>query len=132
MGKNFLQEVFPHALFTFLYVEPEQNDVAVLHDVLLALGADETCLLGGVHGAETHEIVVGDDLGADEAALKVGVNLTGGLRSLGALHDGPGAYLLGACGQVADETQQGVAGTNETVTQSLPASESFPMSQLFA
>ena len=61
------------------------------------------------------EVAVGDDAGADEAALKVAVDLAGSLRSLGTLADGPGAALLLAVGQEGDQAQQVVAGGDEVV-----------------
>ena len=81
-----------------LYIEQEVDNVAVLHDVLLALAAYQTLCLGGGHGAAGFHILEGDDLRPDEAPLKVGVNLAGGLGRLGALLDGPGAALVAAGG----------------------------------
>ena len=43
------------------------------------------------------------------------MDLTGGLRCLGALADGPGAALLLAVGQEGDEAQQVVAGSDQVV-----------------
>ena len=97
-------------------VEQELNDVAVLNDVFLALGALQTLGLdGGVVEVVGFEVAVADDAGADEAALEVAVDLTGGLRSLGALADGPSAALLLAVGQEGDQAQQVVAGGDEVV-----------------
>ena len=66
-------------------VEEEVHDVAVLHDVLLALDADLAHVAARLFGAQRHVVVVLDDLGADEAAFEVGVDYTGTLRSLPAL-----------------------------------------------
>ena len=91
-------------------VEQELNDVAVLDDVVLALGALQTLGLdGGVVEVVGFEVAVADDAGADEAALEVAVDLTGGLRSLGALADGPCTAFLFAVGQEGDQAQQIVA-----------------------
>src|SRR5581483_298565 len=49
------------------------HDVAVLHEVGLALQPVDAVLLGLLHRAEAAEVVVADDLGADEAAGQVGV-----------------------------------------------------------
>lgn len=38
-----------YALFIALYVKSEQNYIAVLHNVLLALGTDKTLFLSGSH-----------------------------------------------------------------------------------
>ena len=85
-------------------VEQELDHVAVLHDVLLALGALQALGLdSGVIEVVGFQVAVADDAGADEAALEIAVDLTGGLRSLGALADGPGTALLLAVGQEGDE-----------------------------
>src|SRR5215216_6132483 len=55
-------------------VEAEVDDVALLHDVVFAFEAEEALLAGGGVGAGAGEVVVGDNLGADEAALDVGVD----------------------------------------------------------
>ena len=54
-----------------LHVEPEQHDVAVLHNVVLALRAHKPLLARGSHRAAGHQVIVGHDLGADEPAFKV-------------------------------------------------------------
>src|SRR6476469_2521233 len=48
-------------------VEAELHHVAVGHDVVLALHAHLAGRLGGGHGPGVHQVVVGDDLGLDEA-----------------------------------------------------------------
>ena len=45
-------------------VEQEVDDVAILHDVFLALAADLALGLGICQGADCLLILVGDDLGA--------------------------------------------------------------------
>ena len=90
-------------------VEPEVDHVAVLDHILLALAAQQALFLGGVDAAAADHVVVGDDLGPDEAPLDVGVDLSGGLRSLGALADGPGPALVLAVGQEGDQAQQIIA-----------------------
>ena len=102
-----------------LDVKQEVDDVAVLHDILLALGADLALGLGGGHGADGLQILEGDDFGTDEATLEVGVDLTGGLGSLGATLDGPGTALISTGGQEAAQTQQCVAGLDQTVQTGL-------------
>src|SRR5690554_2451671 len=82
------------------HVEAELHDVAVLHDVLLALHAHLALGLGLGHGAGGDEVVEGDDLGLDEAALEVGVDDAGRLRGGRALGDRPGASLLRPGGEV--------------------------------
>ena len=63
-------------------VEAEQNNIAVLHHILLALGTDKALFTGSGQRAELDEVLVVDDLGTDEAELEVGVDLAGSLRRL--------------------------------------------------
>src|SRR3954451_12508615 len=74
-------------------VELEQHDVAVLDDIFLAFIACLAGFLGRYFAAQRDEVVVGDGLGADEAAFEIGVDDAGGLGGLVALVDGPGARL---------------------------------------
>src|SRR4051794_37737964 len=59
------------------HVEAELHDVAVGHDVVLALHPHPARCLGGVHRPGLDQVVVGDDLGLDEAAPEVGVDDAG-------------------------------------------------------
>ena len=65
------------------------------------------------------QIVEGDDLGADEAAFKVGMDLAGGLRGLRALFDRPRAALVRAGCQEGDEPEQLVAALDQPVETGL-------------
>ena len=102
-----------------------------MHDVLLALAAQQTLRLGVGQRAAGLEIVKGDDLGADEAALKIGVDLARGLRGLGALLDGPGAAFVAARGQEGDEAQQLVAALDQPVQTRLLQAQLFHEHGLF-
>ena len=62
------------------------------------------------HRAYLHQVIVGDDLRTDEAALEVGVDLARCLGGLGAPGDRPGPAFVLAAGQVGNQAQQGVAG----------------------
>ena len=72
----------------FLYVEPEQYHIAVLHDIFLAFGADQTLFAGSGHRSVCDQILIGDNLGPDEATLEIGMNFASGLRRLGTAGDG--------------------------------------------
>ena len=74
-------------------VEAEQHHVAVLDDIVLAFGAQLAGVAGARFAAELDEVVVGDGLGADEAALEVGVDLARRLGRPRAPVHGPGARL---------------------------------------
>ena len=65
-----------------LYIKEEVDDVAILHHIFLALTADKTLGFGVCHSAASFHILKSNDLGADKATLKVGVDLTGCLGSL--------------------------------------------------
>src|SRR5688572_31023081 len=75
-------------------IEPEFDDVAVLHDVILALEAGFALRPRLEHRARGDEVVERDDLGLDEALLEVRVDHAGRGRRLPALADRPRAGLL--------------------------------------
>ena len=63
--------------------------------------------------------LVGDDLGADEAVLEVGVDHAGRLRRGAAAAHRPGAHFLQAGGEVGLQAQQLVAGADHAVQAGL-------------
>src|SRR5207245_5260489 len=102
---------------------PEVDDVAVLHDVLLALETQLPCLATLRLAPVADEIVERDHLGADEPALDVAVDLAGGLERRRAAADGPRAALVLARGEEAHEVEQVVARADEAVARALGESE---------
>src|SRR5262245_40613977 len=102
-----------------LDVEAEVDDVAVLDDVVLALDAELADLAAARLAAELDEVAPVDDLGADEAALDVGVDLARGARGRGAARDRPGAALVGAGGEHRDEGDELEGGAQEAVARGL-------------
>ena len=68
--------------------------IAVSHDIFLTFAAEQALFLGDSHGAAGLKILESYDFGTDETALKVGMDLSGRLRCLGATGDGPGANLV--------------------------------------
>src|SRR3569833_3317988 len=95
-----------------LDVEAEVDHVTVLHDVVLAFQPPLAGLFGLLLAATGDEVVIRDDLGADEAALEIGVDHAGGLRRGGADRDGPGAHLFFAGGKIGLQPEQRVAGAD--------------------
>ena len=70
-----------------LKVEADMDDVPVFDGILLAFQAQLAVLAALGVAAVVHEVVVVHDLGADEAALDVAVDLAGGLHGAGAAFD---------------------------------------------
>ena len=100
-------------------IETEQNDVAVLHDVLLALRTDEALFTGSGGRAAFEEQFIVDDFRADEAAFDVGMDLSGSLRSLRPLFDGPGPHFRLAGRQEGHEAEEVVGALDEEVETAL-------------
>ena len=87
--------------------------VAILHDVFLAFKAERALGARGGFRAGGQQVVPADGFGADEVMLQVGVDGSGGLRGLGAGRHRPGAALVFAGGEEADEAEQFVALADE-------------------
>src|SRR5580765_5739085 len=96
-----------------LHGKPEVDDVAVAHDVVLALEAELPRLAALRLAAQADEVLVRDHLGADEAALDVAVDLAGRLERRRAPADRPCAALVLARGEKADEVEERVARADE-------------------
>src|SRR5262249_2884767 len=86
-----------------LHSEAEVDDVAVLDDVVLPLEPDLPRLATLRLARVLDEIVVGHHLGADEPAFNVAVDAPGRPARRGAASDGPGAALVLAGGEEADQ-----------------------------
>src|SRR5580704_17842897 len=90
-------------------VEPKVHHVALAHDVLLALEPQPARLFGADLAFVRHEILVTDDLGADEPVLEVGVNDARGLRGSCTDAHCPCAYFLGARREISLQPEERVA-----------------------
>src|SRR5438067_768189 len=100
-------------------IESEQNHVAVLHDVFLPLTAHLPRRARRLLAAAGDVIIVRNGLGADEAALEVGVNLPRRLGRSRAAMNRPGARFLRAGGEERLQIEQLVRGANEGVQSRL-------------
>src|SRR5689334_1969638 len=87
-------------------IEAEVDDVAVGDDVVLAFEPELPRLAAARLAAVTHELVVRDHLGADEAALDVAVDLARGFHGCRAAADRPRPALVLAGGEEADEVEE--------------------------
>jgi len=74
--------------------EAEIDDIAVSHDVFLALEPDLSVIAARCHRAACDEGVVADDLSANEAACDVAVDFAGGRLSGCTARDRPGAAFI--------------------------------------
>src|SRR5690606_7961278 len=89
-----------------LHVEAEMHHVAVAHDVVLAFQPHFSLLLRARLAAVGDEVLVGDRLGTDEAALEVAVDHARGLRRGRPGPHGPGAHFLDAGGEEGQQPEQ--------------------------
>src|SRR5438270_1963774 len=96
-------------------VEAEADDVAVAHSVVLAFQAQLARLLRALLATARDEVIVGGDLGADEATSEVGVDHRRRLRRGGSRRNGPGAHLLRTGGEVGVQPEQPVRGADHAV-----------------
>src|ERR1700733_9941824 len=106
-------------------VELEEEDVAILHYIFFAFGAEEAGFFDSLLAAVLEEVVGGVAVGFDEAALEIGVDDTGSSGGFGATFDGPGADLLYASGEVGDQVEQAVGGVDEAVQAGLAEAHVF-------
>src|SRR5438034_9270093 len=102
-----------------LDVEAEVDHVAVAHHVVLALEAQLARLLGALLAAVRNEIIVRRHLGANEAALEIGVDHARGLRRSRTGRDGPGADLLRSRREVGLQAEQVVRGADHAIQAGL-------------
>src|SRR5437773_124861 len=100
---------------TWLRGEPEIDDVAVLHDVFLALEPHLAVVAAGGHRAARNERIVADDLRPDEAPRDVAVNLARGELRGRLARDRPGAAFVFADGEERHVAEQIVGGANHAV-----------------
>src|SRR5262245_65918485 len=91
------------------------DDVAVGDDVLLALEPELAGLARAGFAAERDGILGGDHLGADEAALEIGVDDAGGLRRPRAARHRPGVRLPESGGEEGNEWEQRIGRADEAI-----------------
>src|SRR5882672_10056747 len=99
------------------------HDVAVLHDIFLALETELTGFAGTRFAVAGDVVVVSDGFGANEALFEIAVNDACPLRRPRALYHGPGAGLLGSGGEERDQAQEIVAGADHAIESGLRQSE---------
>ena len=112
-------------------VNEEVTEIAVLHDVVLAFGAEEGFAASDGFGAAVNEVLPFDDFGTDEAFDEISVDDTGGFGGFGAYRDGPGAGFVSASGKEALEAKELVGGTDELGKPSFIHAEGLEVFGLF-
>src|SRR5262245_46542870 len=95
--------------------EAEVDHVSVLHDVLLAFEAHFAVVAAGRHRSAGDECIVCHDLGADEPAGDVAVNLAGGDLRLGPARNRPRAAFIVADGKKRHVAEQIVTGADDPI-----------------
>mmetsp|Transcript_12344 Transcript_12344/g.30952 ORF Transcript_12344/g.30952 Transcript_12344/m.30952 type:complete len:233 (+) Transcript_12344:15-713(+) len=104
----------------FLIVELKHHDVALVHDVLLALETHHALVFRSAPTAfHIQKVRVAYRLSLDETLLKIRVNHTSGLGSGHALTNRPRAALRLARREVRAKTKKAVCLPNETLQATL-------------
>ncbi len=96
-----------------LNVETEVHDVAILNLIILTLNSEFASLTASGLTLESHVVVIFDDLGADEALLKVGMDDACGLGSLVASVESPSADLLRTDSEESAQIENAIGSANK-------------------
>lgn len=56
------------------YIETEQNNIAILHDILFTFASDQTSVLCGTHRTGLYQLVKGNNFRSDKASFYIGVD----------------------------------------------------------
>ena len=89
--------------------------VAILHNVVLAFLPEFPRFFCALLALAGDEIIIRHGFGANEAAFKIRMNHSGGLRCGAMAAHGPRAHFLDTRRKVRDEVQQGVTGADDPV-----------------
>src|SRR5262249_29833753 len=106
-----------------LHIEPEMQDIAVFHHILLAFETEFARITCARFALELNVIVIGDGFRANESLLEIRMDDAGGLWRTRALHHGPGTRLHWSGGEKSDETKKRIARTDHLVQAGLGKSE---------
>src|SRR5664279_5325685 len=97
------------------YVEAEQQDVAILDDVVLAFDAQFSGFARARFTVTGNVIVVRDRFTGNEATFEVFVDDGGSLWRFGTLGDSPCPRLFRTAGEIGHQPQQIVSGADDPV-----------------
>src|SRR6202008_2482861 len=93
----------------------EVDHVAIEHDVVLALEAKLAMIAAGGDRTSREQMLVAHDLGADEAALDIGVDLAGCQLRRRVTRNRPGPTLVLPDREERDVAEQIVAGADHAI-----------------
>src|SRR6266446_5570382 len=96
-------------------IEPKVHHIPVSNDVILSLQPQLPRFFRALLAFAGDVVRIGNDFGADEAALEVGVDRPRGLRRRGADGYSPGAHFLRSGGEEGLQAEQRVPGTDQAV-----------------
>ncbi len=105
--------------------ESEQRNIAVVHNIILALRADKAFFLGCRHASAGFEIVKCYYLGADKSAFEIGVYLAGGLGRLCSAAYRPRSALVAAAGEEGYQAKQRIRGLYHAIKSRLAHAQLF-------
>src|SRR4051812_16372113 len=91
------------------------HDVAIGDDVFLAFQPQLAGVARTGFAAEREVVVIANGLGADEAALEIGMDRAGRLWRLAARGNGPGTGFFRTGGKKRDEMKEVIAGADQPV-----------------
>src|ERR671934_3112094 len=94
------------------YGEPYVQDVALLHDVLLALDPHPPLCVKAMPASRGDDFIEGHDFGPDEPSLHVCVDHAGGLGGCGPAADVPRMGLVLVGREERDQIKGSVTGRN--------------------
>src|SRR5690606_17699277 len=84
-----------------LDVKQKVQHIPIFYHVVFTFLAQFACVFCALFAFVLNEVIVGDGIGADKTAFKIGVDNTGGLGRGGADRNGPGTHFFYAGGEVS-------------------------------
>src|SRR5690606_300356 len=105
------------------HIKPEEQNISILHDVVLSLGTHEPLIARGLHASHTLEIGKGYGLGANETALEIRVDHPSRLRRFRPYGNGPGSDLLYTGGEIRVQAEKPVSSPNQAMQPGLLESQ---------
>lgn len=94
-------------------VEPEEDDIAVLHNILLSFLNVLSLCLHRLLVTQRHQIFVFHDLSTNEPLLEVSVDHSRSLRRLCQFSHCPASHLIGSRSEIVDKVQCVIASLDD-------------------